>query len=276
MHGAAPISLGIKGSAEMRSKMNENYRDDEIEIDLGALFFELLGHWKMILLSSILVGMMGLVVSLFLITPQYESTSELYVLSKSTSITSLADIQMGTNLTNDYMVVVKGRPVLEQVISNLGLEEDYSAMKNKVQLNNPSDSRILQITVTDPNPGRAKQIADEIAEVSSRFISAKMDQDPPTIISYGYADGEPVSPNIIMNTAVGVLIGAFVSMAVVVITYLLNDTIMDAEDIERKLGLNLLGTLPFEASEEDVITKSKKNSRKPRKKSKRKMSKERK
>lgn len=235
--------------------MNENYRDDEIEIDLGALFFELLGHWKMIFLSALLTGLIGLAVSIFLLTPQYESTSELYVLSKSTSITSLADIQMGTNLTNDYMVVVKGRPVLEQVINNLALEENYKELSEKVSLNNPSDSRILQITVTDKDSARAKRIADEIAEVSSRFISAKMDQDPPTIISYGYADGKPVSPNILMNTAVGVLIGAFLAMALVVVTYLLNDTITNAEDVERKLGLNLLGTLPYEESEADMQTK---------------------
>lgn len=250
--------------------MNENYRDDEIEIDLGALFFELLGHWKMIMLSAILTGVIGLVISLFLLTPQYESTSELYVLSKSTSITSLADIQMGTNLTNDYMVVVKGRPVLEQVISNLSLEENYEELSKKVALNNPSDSRILQITVTDPDSNRAKSIADEIAEVASRFISAKMDQDPPTIISYGYADGEPVSPNVLMNTAVGVLIGAFIAMAIVVITYLLNDTIMNAEDVERKLGLNLLGTLPYEESEADLVTKSTKRVGKPANKTKKK------
>ena len=242
--------------------MNENYRDDEIEIDLGALFFELLGHWKMIVLSSVLAGIIGLVISVFLITPQYQSTAELYVLSKSTSITSLADIQMGTNLTNDYMVVVKGRPVLEQVISNLELKETYGSLKGKVTLNNPSNSRILQITVTDPDSARAKQIADEIAEVSSRFISAKMDQDPPTIISYGYADGKPISPNSTMNTAIGVLIGAFMSMAIVVITYLLNDTITNAEDVERKLGLNLLGTLPFEESEEDTVTKRTKKTKK--------------
>ena len=107
--------------------MNENYRDDEIEIDLGALFFELLGHWKMIFLSAVLTGVIGLIISMFLITPQYESTSELYVLSKSTSITSLADIQTGTNLTNDYKVVAKGRPVLEQVIANLRIEETYAS-----------------------------------------------------------------------------------------------------------------------------------------------------
>lgn len=232
--------------------MQENYANDEIEIDLRELFFELLVHWKVILLSTVMVGVIALVVSVFLITPQYESTSALYVLSKSTSITSLADIQMGSNLTNDYIVVVKGRPVLEQVISNLGLtEEDYESLSKKVSLNNPSDSRILEITVQDPDARAAKKIADEIAVVSSAFISEKMDQDPPTIIQRGYTDGEPVSPNILKNTVLGALVGAFLAILLVVVTYLLNDTIMNTDDVERKLGLNLLGTLPLEEEEDD-------------------------
>ncbi len=244
--------------------MNENYKEDEIEIDLGALLFELLNHWKMILLSTVLVGVIAFVISVFLITPLYESTSELYVLSKSTSITSLADIQMGSNLTNDYMVVVKGRPVLEQVVQNLQIEETYRSLSEKVTLNNPTNSRILEITVTDPDPNRAKLITDEIATVASNFISVKMDQDPPTIISYGYADEKPVSPSVLKNTAIGGLLGAFLAMGIVVLTYLLNDTITNAEDVERKLGLNLLGTLPFEESEEDLVTKNskKKNTQK--------------
>lgn len=232
--------------------MQEKYASDEIEIDLRELFFELLMHWKMIMLSAVMVAAISFVVSFFLITPQYESTAALYVLSKSTSITSLADIQMGTNLTNDYIVVVKGRPVIEQVISNLNLEEeDYESLSKKITLNNPSDSRILEITVKDPDPAQAKQIADEIAEVSSAFISEKMDQDPPTIIQRGYTDGEPVSPNTLQNVLLGGLIGAFLAIAIVVITYLLNDTIMNADDVERKLGMNLLGTLPLEEEEDD-------------------------
>lgn len=141
--------------------------------------------------------------------PQYESTSQFYVLSKSMSITSLADIQTGTSLTNDYMVIVEGRPVLEQVIENLGLDETYSSLKKKVTLNNPSNSRILEITVRDANPSMAKKIADEIARVSVAFIQQKMDQDAPNIIQKGYSDGEPVSPNIMKNTAVGGILGMF-------------------------------------------------------------------
>lgn len=231
-------------------------KEEEIEIDLRELFFEFLGHWKVIVLSAVIVGMIALVVSKFLLTPQYESTSRLYVLSKSTSITSLADIQMGSSLTNDYMVVVTGRPVAEQVIENLDLEEEYSELLEKVTVNNPTDSRILEITVQDEDPKRAKKIADEMAKVSSAFIADKMDQDAPTLIQKGYADGSPVRPNVMKNTAVGALIGLLLALATVTISYLLNDTIMSVEDVEEKLGLHILGTLPLE-EDEVVVHKNK-------------------
>ena len=102
--------------------------DNEIEIDLKSLLLELLASWKIIFLAGVIAGGLAYAYSSFLVVPQYESTSELYVLSKSTSITSLADIQMGSSLTNDYIVIVKGRPVLDQVIANLQLNETYKSL----------------------------------------------------------------------------------------------------------------------------------------------------
>jgi capsular polysaccharide biosynthesis protein len=242
----------------------EHNKEDEIEIDLKDLLFELLGHWNMILMSTVMVAVIAFVISKFILIPQYQSTSALYVLSKSTSITSLADIQTGTSLTNDYIVVVTGRPVMEQVIRNLGLDETYASLSSRVSTSNPSNSRILEITVTDPDPEQAKLIADELAEVASKYISEKMDQDPPTIIQNGYADGSAVSPNIQKNTLIGALLGFFMAAAIVVISYLLNDSVLTAEDVERKLGLNLLGTLPEEEAEDDGEKKKKKKSKKPK------------
>ena len=138
--------------------------DDEIEIDLKDLVLEILSFWKWVLFALIIGAVTAYCISRFVMVPQYESTSQFYVLSKSMSITSLADIQTGTSLTNDYMVIVEGRPVLEQVIENLGLDETYSSLKKKVTLNNPSNSRILEITVRDANPSMAKKIADEIEQ----------------------------------------------------------------------------------------------------------------
>lgn len=224
-------------------------QQEELEIDLKELFFELLNHWKTILTSTVIVAAIALALSKFVMVPQYQSTSALYVLSNT--ITSLADVQIGTSLTYDYMVVVEGRPVLEQVIENLDLKENYASLKGKISLNNPSNSRILEITVTDENPDHAKKIADEMAEVASDYISIKMDQAAPTIIQNGYADGKPVSPNIMKNTIIGAMIGFLLAAAIVVASHLLNDTIMTAEDVERRLGMNFLGALPEVNHEDD-------------------------
>jgi capsular polysaccharide biosynthesis protein len=240
---------------------NERELDNEIEIDLKDLFLEILSYWQGVLLTLILGAVIAYTISRFLMIPQYESTSQLFVLSKSTSITSLADIQTGSSLTNDYMVVVEGRPVLEQVIANLSLDETYRSLKGKVTLNNPTNSRILEITVRDENATMAKKIADEIASVGAVFIAEKMDQDPPNIIQNGYADGEPVSPNIVKNTVVGGLIGMFLAVAIIVISYLFNDTITTAEDVEKKLGLNVLGSVPIEENTEDGDSRKKKQAK---------------
>ena len=240
--------------------MEKRYDDDEIEIDLKELFFELMNNWVMIAISTVLVALIAFCISKFIMIPQYQSTAQMYVLTKSTSITSFADLQTGTSLTSDYLVIVKGRPVLEQVIKNLGLEDEtYASLSGRVASSNPSNSRILQITVTDADPNRAKLIADEIADVSAAFIAEKMDQDAPRIIQYGYTDNAAVSPNTMMNTVLGAAIGAFLAMAIVIITYLMNDTIMTADDIERKLGMNALGTLPLEEVEYDGKKRKKKN-----------------
>ncbi len=232
--------------------MDKQYEiDNEIEIDLKSLLLELLASWKIIFLAGVIAGGLAYAYSSFLVVPQYESTSELYVLSKSTSITSLADIQMGSSLTNDYIVIVKGRPVLDQVIANLQLNETYKSLYGKISLENPSNSRVLKITVTDADPNIAKAIADEVAEVASAYIAEKMEQDPPNIIQKGYADGQPVSPNVIKNTVLGAMAGFVLSMAIIVLANLFNDTIATPEDVEKKIGLNVLGTLPLEESEDD-------------------------
>lgn len=236
--------------------MEKHYEDDEIEIDLKELFFELVNNWALIAISTVLVALIAFCISKFIMVPQYASTAQMYVFTKSTSITSLTDLQTSSNLTSDYKVVITGRPVLDQVIENLKLEdENYVTLGEKITVNNPANSRILEITVTHPNAELAKRIADEVAEVSGAFISDKMDQDPPSVIQYGYVAENAVSPNTLMNTVLGAAIGAFLAMAIVIISFLLNDTIMTAEDIERKLGMHVLGTLPLEDVEYDGAQK---------------------
>ena len=225
-------------------------KGDQITIDLLDLARQLLFHWKLILLAMILCGGIAYVYCRFFVTPLYSSTAGLYVFSKSTSVTSLTDLLIGSSLTKDYETVITGRPVLDRVITRLKLNENYGSLRSKISISNPSDSRILYITVTDPDPEQAKEIADRTASIAATFISQKMDQDPPSIIQTGYTDGAPVSPRTKRTTLIGILIGFLAASAFIIIRYLLNDTIMTPEDVQEKLGLNVLASLPLETPDE--------------------------
>ena len=236
--------MNKKSTTSLASPNSQDFTIDVLELARQMLF-----HWKLILLSMVLCGGIAFVYCRFYATPLYSSTSGLYVFSKSTSVTSLADLQIGSSLTKDYETVITGRPVLDRVITRLKLETEYQALRSKISISNPADSRILYITVTDPDPELAKEIADRTASIAATFISQKMDQDPPSIIQTGYSDGAPVSPRTLRMTAIAALLGFLAAAAYITIQYLMNDSIMTPEDVQEKLGLNVLASLPLEAEE---------------------------
>lgn len=224
--------------------MYEFENDDEIEIDLRELFLALKKKIAWILLTAVVfAGAAGLITK-FAMTPVYSSSAQLYVMSKG-GISQLTDLTMGTQLTQDYMVIVKTRPVLEQVIDDLHLDMDYKELGNKITVENPSDTRIMQITVTDKDPEVAKDITQDLAEVTADTVAKKMDVKSPTIIEKAYKAETPDSPSLKKNVVIGALLGFILMAAAIVIQYLMNDTILKEEDIEKYLGINTLAQLPL-------------------------------
>ena len=208
---------------------NEPIRDQEIEIDLLALFHELVKHWKALVASMVLLAAVFGLYSKITFVPEYEASAEMYVLTKSTSITSLADIQVGSSLTNDYEYVITGRTVLSQVIDNLDMDETYEQLSKRVSIENPTDTRVLKIVVTDTDL--------EASKVSSQYIADNMEQSQPKIIQTAYASKTPVNNNILKNTVIGAVLGLILAAGIVVLGYMLDDTISNADDMETRTGL---------------------------------------
>lgn len=224
----------------------DKQQTDEIEINLLEILGVLQARLFSILMSGVILAAVFGLGTMFLIEPQYQSTSKLYIVGQSSSITSLADLQTGSQLTQDYMVLVQSRPVLEKVIDNLGLDMEYEGLRAMISLNNPQDTRILEVTVTTGDPYMAKEIVDEVSGVSASRIAAIMNVDEPTIAEYGHLESSPSSPNLRKNIMIGGMLGVLCSALVVVVLYLLNDTIQTEEDVEKYLGLNTLALIPVE------------------------------
>ena len=224
--------------------MDYTYDDDTIEIDLKEIFYALWHRILIILLAGILGGVIAGAYTRYMMTPVYTSSSMLLVLTKETTLSSLADLQIGSQLTNDYSVMTTSRPVLEEVIDNLNLQMDYEELERMITISNPEDTRILEISVEHPSPQMAMQIVNELSEVASEFIGDNMEVVPPKIIEEGIVPTEKTSPSTMRNTLLGILAGLFISGGIVVLMTVLNDSIKNEDDVERYLGLSTLASVP--------------------------------
>ena len=218
--------------------------DDEIEIDLLELFYALRHRWWAILLALVIGAGAAGVYTKKLIAPHYQSTSVVYVLSKETTLASLADLQIGSQLTKDYSVIIKSRPVLQEVIDKQNLDLTTDELGEMITIDNPKDTRILSITVEDIEPMRAKAIVDEVTKSASNYIGDIMEMVPPKVIEDGIVAVKPSSPSVKKNAAVGGLGLAVLVCGLICLKTVLDDTIKSEEDIEKYLGLSVLAVIP--------------------------------
>lgn len=218
--------------------------DDEMEIDLWRMFYALRRKVWLIFAVALLFAFAAAGYTKFMVTPTYTSTSMILVLTKETTLTSLADLQLGSQLTKDYAVLIKSRPVLEDVIENLGLNVDYETLRENISIFNPSDTRILSMSVVWPDAYQAKVVVDELAEVASAYISDKMEVTPPKIIEDGEIPISKTSPSLTKNIALGFFFGMIFSAGIVIVFELLNDSIRNEDDIEKYLNLPVLAVVP--------------------------------
>ena len=229
--------------------MEKRYREDDMEIDLLELLFEFKKRAWIIILAAVLGCLGAGAYSRLILTPVYTSTAMVYVLSKETTLTSLADLQIGSQLTKDYSVMITSRPVLEQVIENQGLNMTYGQLKARIRISNPADTRILNMTVSDT------------AVTSSDYIGDIMEMVPPKIIEQGVVPASPASPSIKKNAALGGLACVAAACGVITLKVIMNDTIRSEEDVGKYLGMSVLASVP----DDDGMAKEQQRNRSKRK-----------
>ena len=244
-------------------KKNYNQENDVMEIDLLALLLAMKKKLGIILLAGIIGFGVMFLYTRYLVTPLYSATAMMYVLPDNSSNnynSTLSDMQVGQQLTKDYASMIKSRTFVEEVIKKLNLDTDYKTLLEYVTVNNPSDSRILQVTVSHPDPKTAMDIANEVAEVAEDKLADITSMQATKIYEWAEMPTEPSSPSFKKNCALGAMAGIVLAMAVIAFIFIMDDTIKTEEDIEKYLNMTTLAVIPYSSK------KSKRNNKKKSKK----------
>lgn len=235
-------------------------RNDEIEIDLREIFSVLMAKAGIIILSGVILALAAVVATKLFVTPQYQSVTKMYVLNKQNSeIVTSGDLQSSALLTKDYAELIKSRTVTESVIAELGLNMTHEGLLGKIGVNTTNDTRVITIRVTDEDPYRARDIANAVRNMAAKHIKNVMNIEAVNVVDEANIPNGSIGQDVKKNGMTAGFLGCFLSVVIILIRYMSNDTIQTSEDVERYLQLSTLGTIPLNKG--DVKTRKKRTKR---------------
>lgn len=181
--------------------------------------------------------------------PQYSSTATMYILrqggnGETSSGEAANELTLALRLVYDCNYFLKSRTVLNTVIEELELDMTYSQLYSRISTTNPTNTRILEITVRGDTPEQAKSIVDRICDIGPAKIEEAMGFSQVNLYEYGTLPAAPSnSPNALKYVIVGVA-AAIITYAVYLLIFILDERLRTDEDIERVLGLSVLAEIP--------------------------------
>jgi len=226
----------------------ENFNEEYIEIDLIRLL-KRMWHWAWaIVLVMIACGAVAFSLAYFVITPKYQASALMYVNNSSISVgstsVSLSDLSASQSLVDTYIVILKTRLTLNEVIERAGVNYDYETMCDIIDAEAVNSTEIFKITVTDEDPQEAERITNTIVEVLPDKISEVVDGSSVRTVDFAVVPSRRYSPSFTIYTIVGLGLGFLVSCFVIFLREVLDDQIRNEDDLLQMYNLPMLAAVP--------------------------------
>ena len=221
---------------------------DELNLkDIFNLFWT--KKFEIILIIAIAI-VIGFIYSYVLLKPEYKSTTSILLAKSNTAqaddgtITS-SEITLNQNLVATYSDLIKTDKVLTQVINNLQINKTVEELQKNIQVSAKKDTEIIEISVTDADNEMARRIANEAAQVFITQIAQEYyNMDNVYVVDEAIAESAPYNINHTKDLVIFVAAGFVIACIYVLIANMLDTTVKSKEDIEKKLGLTVLTSIP--------------------------------
>lgn len=210
--------------------------------------------WIIVLITFIGV-IVSAIISFFLLSPVYESNTTLIVNSDKapgTEIMTTDQINVSEKLAITYGEIIKSKSVLDEVANTIGIKGGYEEIAEKINVSSINNTQIISVSVQDTNPQRAADIANSIPKAFTKNVKIITKANSVQVIDKAIVEKSPIKPNKIMNVAIAGVLGIMISLFVIFLLEYIDNKIKSPQDIEKYLGLPLLGAVPYEHKDKEV------------------------
>jgi capsular polysaccharide biosynthesis protein len=207
-------------------------------------------RWSLLVVVTLAATLISGVVSYFVIKPTYKSDISVIIQktdngdSKNTSM-NYNDVMMYQKLVKTYSELAKSRTVAEHAISALGLDMKPDTLRGMITVAPKGDTEFLTITVTSKDAQQSMSLANQLAK-SLKEVSVQIKKsDNVQILDPAQLPTSPDNPKPLLNMAIAFFLGLMVSVGIVFLLEYLDNTIKTPDDIEKLLGIPVIGTIPL-------------------------------
>lgn len=219
----------------------------EETISLRELFQVLRKRLWLIVLITIIAATVSAVISFFVLTPVYESKTQILVnqAKSDEQLYNTQTVQTNVQLISTYNDIIKSPAILDKVIKELKLDKSAQSLSGQIQVTNAQDSQVAQIVVQDTSAKRATEIANTTASVFKKEVPKIMNVDNVSVLSKATLgeSASPVKPQPLMNIAIAVVVGLMVGVGLSFLLEYLDNTLKTEQDIENLLELPVMGVI---------------------------------
>ena len=219
------------------------------EIHMKQMIYALLHKSWIIGLASVLCAVLALVGSIYLITPQYESSTTFYVNNSTFSISNVGSISAGDlsaaqDLVNSYIVILESREALLDVIDYSGVNRTYGELRSMISAASVNGTEIFKVVVRSSDPVEAEQIANAIKHLLPNRIKTIIEGTSAKVVDSPVVATSPCSPSYLLNTLIGLIVGFLCSTLAVILGEFFDVTIRSEEDIQASCTYPVLAAVP--------------------------------
>ena len=238
----SPYNLNFRKNRER----DEQKIMQDTTLDLKELFYLCRKRWKWIS-SCTLAGFLVLfIVSTFFLPKKYTSTVDLYVNSKDTvnGSTDINTINASQKLVNAYIAVLQNENILEQVAEQLSESVEVDQLRGMLSMKSVNNTEVLQISAETKDPEFSAEICNTIASVAPTELQRVVKAGSVEVVGPARPNYNKTSPNRTLLSAAGLFLGLAISLGVVLVQFLLDNTVKGEDDLRQKFNVPVLGEIP--------------------------------
>lgn len=217
------------------------------EISLQEIFMILWNKVWVIILCTLIGGVAAFGISAFVLDPTYTSRVSMYVNSnteRENTIANLNDINASQKLVSTYIEILKSDNVLSKVITETGFTYTPEQIRKMLTASAVNGTEIFEVKITTEDANEAAVIANTIAAVAPEEIIRVVKAGSVELIDEAVPATSPSSPNVLLNTIIGLLLGGVLSVLGVLVAEMLDNRIKTEDDLKKGYDFPILGTIP--------------------------------